>query len=155
MLVVRSNAGEVRSNAGASRAHWKMVATRETGPGLMGMAAFVHIHAAEITLQTPWVRLRRVLHNARGSWAAAPHHACTLLTQLTLQPADAFGRGSKARPGEAVRRYVRPWRVCAQSIMPISSDTAAVERRHSPVEVDTCQMGRACPSKLFRRWAAR
>ena len=33
-------------------------------------------------------------------------------------------RASEATPGEAMRVLVRRWRACAQSIMPISSDTA-------------------------------
>jgi hypothetical protein len=41
-------------------------------------------------------------------------------------------RASEATPGEAMRVLVRRWRACAQSIMPISSDTAQQPVRVHP-----------------------
>ena len=55
-------------------------------------------------------------------------------------------RASEATPGEAMRVLVRRWRACAQSIMPISSDTAQQPVRvHPSTKRPTAKSG-------ARRW---
>ena len=56
-------------------------------------------------------------------------------------------RASEATPGEAMRVLVRRWRACAQSIMPISSDTA----QQPPVRVHPVD-NRPTAKSGARRW---